>query len=114
VAGDGTSGLHGDGGLAVRASLAGPAGLALVGSGRTLTLYIADYFNDSVRVVSATGVIGTLGLPRQFREPSRLAYRSGGWLYVASDTGSISAVNVNKGRPSELAITSGPRVRKVT
>jgi len=114
VAGDGTSGLHGDGGLAVRASLGGPAGLALVGSGRTLTLYIADYFNDSVRVVSATGVIGTLGLPRQFRAPSRLAYRSGGWLYVASDTGSISAVNVNKGRPTELAISTPPRARKVT
>jgi sugar lactone lactonase YvrE len=114
VAGDGTSGWRGDGGLAVRGSLAGPAGLALVASGRQITLYIADYFNDSVRVVNPAGVITTLGLPRHIRMPSRLAYRPGGWLYVASDTGTVSAVNVNKGRPFELAITAPPRPRKVT
>jgi len=114
VAGDGTAGWHGDGGLAVRASLSGPAGLALVGTGRQMTLYIADYFNDSVRTVNPAGVINTVALPRQFRSPSRLAYRSGGWLYVASDTGTVSVVNVNKGHPYELAISAPPRARKVT
>src|SRR3954452_12460290 len=113
VAGDGTWGHNGDGGPAVHASLSGPAGLALVGIGRQVTLYIADYYNGSVRVVNPQGVISTLGAAKQFPTPSRLAYRSGGGLYVASDTGAVTAVNVNRGRPYQLA-TVARRPRKVT
>ena len=113
VAGDGTWGHAGDGGPAVRASLSGPAGLALVGIGRQVTLYIADYYNGSIRVVNPQGVISTLGAPKQFPTPSRLAYRPGGWLYVASDTGAVTAVNVNRGRPYQLA-TVAHRTRKET
>ena len=97
----------------MRASLAGPAGIALVGSGRRLTVYIADYYNGSVRAVGADGIVSTIGGPRRFITPSRLAYRSGGWLYVASDSGSVTAVNVTKGRPYQIA-TAARRIRKVT
>jgi sugar lactone lactonase YvrE len=114
VAGDGTPGSRGDGGPAARASLSGPAGIALVGIGRQLTLYIADYYNGSIRVVNPLGVITTLATPKQIPSPTRLAYRTGGWLYVASDTGAVTAVNVNKGRPYQLATTTVHRVRKVT
>jgi GT2 family glycosyltransferase/sugar lactone lactonase YvrE len=103
VAGTGAYGAAGDGGPAVRAQLSGPVGLALVGIGRQVTLYIADYYNGSIRVVSPAGEISTLWTPKPFVSPSRLAYRTGGWLYVASDTGAVTAINVNKGRPYQLA-----------
>ena len=86
VAGDGRLGGRGDGGPAVAASLGGPASLALVSEGRQVTIFIAEYFNGSVRVVDPNGVVSTLGEPGRFTAPSRLAYRAGGWLYVASDT----------------------------
>jgi GT2 family glycosyltransferase len=114
VAGNGTWGAGGDNGPAVSASLSGPVGLALTTTfGRQVTVYIADYYNGSIRVVNPSGVISTLGAPKQFPAPSRLAYRVGGWLYVASDSGAVTAVNVNKGRPYQLA-TVAHRTKKVT
>ncbi len=113
VAGDGSRGAAGDGGPATRASFAGPAGIALVAGSRGVTLYVADYFNGAVRVVAPSGIISTLGGTRRFTTPSRLAYRPGGWLYVASDSGDVTAVNVLKRRPLEVAAVKG-RVRKVT
>jgi hypothetical protein len=58
VAGTGTSGFSGDGGLATSALLAAPLSVAVDGSGN---LYIADYFNLRIRKVSAaTGIITTV------------------------------------------------------
>ena len=57
VAGDGTFGYGGDGGAAVAAQLASPAGLALDGAGN---LYIADNNNHRIRKVDAAGVITTV------------------------------------------------------
>lgn len=112
IAGNGTAALSGDGGPATAASLSGPAGLALVPIGRHVTLYIADYFNGSVRVVMPDGMISTLGAPHQFTAPSRLAYRPGGWLYIANDRGEVTTVNVNKS-PYEVATLARLR-KKVT
>ena len=103
VAGDGELGARGDGGPATAANLGGPSSLALVMKGPLLTLYIGEYLNGSVRVVDANGIIATLGEPGRFIAPSRLAYRSGGWLYVASDDGSMTAVNVTRGQPYLIA-----------
>jgi GT2 family glycosyltransferase len=84
VAGDGTAGLSGDGGPAVRASLSSPTGLALAQRGGKLTLYIADSSNGRVRVVGPDGLITSLatGKAPVFGTPARLAYHSRGWLYV--------------------------------
>ena len=58
VAGDGTHGYAGDGGPAVDAELAGPAGLAVDAAGN---LYIADSLNSRVRRVdAASGTIKTV------------------------------------------------------
>lgn len=57
VAGSGTHGSSGDGGLAVSAQLADPRGLALAADG---TVWIGDGDNRRVRQVSTTGVITTL------------------------------------------------------
>jgi sugar lactone lactonase YvrE len=87
VAGDGSFGVAGDGGPAVKASLAGPAGIALVPSGAgKLTIYIADYYNGLVRAVGPDGIIRNVSEEGRvaFGAPSRLAFdprRS--WLYVA-------------------------------
>jgi GT2 family glycosyltransferase/sugar lactone lactonase YvrE len=102
VAGDGEADSRGDGGPARGASLAGPAGLALSWSGRRVTVYVAELKGGNVRVVSPNGSITTLGTSRRFEEPARLAYRSGGWLYVSGRDG-VMVVNVSRGRPIQVA-----------
>jgi uncharacterized protein (TIGR03437 family) len=57
VAGDGTAGYSGDGGLAVNARLSAQTGLALDPSGN---LYIADAANMRVRMVTPDGIISTV------------------------------------------------------
>ena len=57
IAGNGTTGYSGDGGPATSASLNGPIGVAVDGSGN---LFIADYYSNRVRRVSPDGVITTV------------------------------------------------------
>ena len=81
IAGNGLATSHGDGGPAVAAKLAGPAALALAGSGRRLTLYVAEYLNGSVRVISPDGSISTLGPASALRRAVAPGV-SAGWLAV--------------------------------
>jgi len=55
-AGTGAPSYSGDGGLATAAAIDAPEGLAFDTQGNT---YIADYYNNRIRVVSAAGVITT-------------------------------------------------------
>jgi sugar lactone lactonase YvrE len=110
VAGDGVWGAAGDGGPAIAANLSGPAGVAVVPVGRRVVLYIADYYNNRVRMVGIDGHISTVPGIGDFNAPSRLAMRPGGWLYVANDTGAVKAVNVNRG-PFQLAKAPANPVR---
>jgi len=58
IAGNGTIGYAGDGGLATLAKLHSPCGICLDGAGN---LYIADFGNNVVRMVTAaTGIITTV------------------------------------------------------
>jgi hypothetical protein len=57
-------------------------GLALVPVGRGLAIYVADSQNGRVRVIRPNLTIATLGGTARFTMPTRLAYHSGGWLYV--------------------------------
>jgi sugar lactone lactonase YvrE len=57
VAGNGANGFSGDGGPATDASLSGPAGLAVDGSG---DLFISDAENNRVRAIGTNGVIATV------------------------------------------------------
>ncbi|HEY7790594.1 MAG TPA: glycosyltransferase [Vicinamibacterales bacterium] len=88
VAGDGTFESGGDGGLAIRAGLAGPAGIALVPTGSGVTLFVADYYNGAVRMVTPDGIIKHVdtGDRVSFGAPARIAYSPRGWLYVSDAT----------------------------
>jgi len=94
MAGTGTAGYSGDGGLATSAKLNGPSGLVVDGSG---DLYISDYSNNRVRMVNlATGIIttvagtgtagyngdGVLATSAELDTPAGLAVDGGGNLYI--------------------------------
>ncbi|WP_041586038.1 Ig-like domain repeat protein [Terriglobus saanensis] len=99
VAGDGTTGVTGDGGPAVSAPVNYPTALVLNGAG---DLYIADTRNNAIRKLTlATGILSTiagrLGVPGSsgdggsatlatLNAPGGLAMDAAGFLYIA-DTG---------------------------
>jgi sugar lactone lactonase YvrE len=135
VAGNGTAGFSGDGGLATNAELNWPTGLAVDNVGN---LYIADTSNDRVRKVSAGGIISTVAgngivgfsgdggpaVNAELNFPAGLAAK-GGNLYIADagnnrirkvgSSGKISTVAGNgiqgfsgDGGPATSAELAGP------
>ncbi len=94
VAGTGESGFGGDGGPAVQAQIARPAGVTVGGSGN---LYIADRDNHRIRKVDSTGMITTVAgtgesgfggdggpaIQAQFARPVGVAVDSSDNLYIA-------------------------------
>jgi sugar lactone lactonase YvrE len=118
VAGIGSPGYSGDGGLATKAELAGPTGLAVSPAG---DLYIADTVNCCVRkVASSTGVITTVagvmtcayngdGLSAtvaQLSGPQGLSFDAAGNLYIADrDNHRIRKVDAATGLISTVAGT---------
>jgi DNA-binding beta-propeller fold protein YncE len=113
VAGNGQWGHSGDGGPAVNASLAGPAGIALVAeAGGGVTLFIADYYNGHVRAVGPDGVIREIsdGGRDTFGAPSRVAYAPlHGWLYVAdSSRDRLVVLNMQQIAPGLVPLPTPP------
>jgi uncharacterized repeat protein (TIGR01451 family) len=117
VAGNGTPGYAGDGGPAIDAEFNEPVGLAVDASGN---LYIADYANQRIRMVSLrTGAITTVagngswgysgdGGPAAEAElynPQAVAVDAAGNLYIA-DTGKVKTIT------SEAGVSE--RIRKVS
>jgi GT2 family glycosyltransferase len=93
VAGNGKWGYSGDDGPATEATLAGPAGVAVVAEGNgKVTVFIADYYNGHVRAVGPDGIIRDLSDEGRtaFGAPTRVAYAASGpragWLYVADSS----------------------------
>ena len=95
VAGTGTPGYSGDGGLATAAQIKTPYGLA---ADRAGNIFIADVANNRVRKIDAAGIITTIagtGVPgfsgdggpatlAQMSAPNCIAIDASGNLYVAS------------------------------
>jgi sugar lactone lactonase YvrE len=57
IAGNGTAGFGGDGGMATAAQLNSPKAVAVDGAGN---IYIADWLNQRIRKVTAAGIISTV------------------------------------------------------
>jgi sugar lactone lactonase YvrE len=114
MAGSGLWGYSGDGGPAIEAALAGPAGIDVVpdrGSG--VTLYIADYYNGRVRVVDARGIIRDISSNGRltFEAPSRVVFAARrGTLWIADSNGDkLVAYRVREGQPA-ARLPAGPAV----
>jgi uncharacterized protein (TIGR03437 family) len=100
VAGNGTGGFQGDGGPATEASLYYPKGIVVDPSGN---LYIADWLNSRIRMVTPDGIISTVAGNGSFsyygdggpatsaalRFPWGLAVDAAGNVYVADDENSV-------------------------
>jgi len=94
VAGNGTDGFSGDGGPATAAQLNCPSGVVVDNTGK---LFIADYNNDRIREVNASGVITTIAgngtpgfsgdggpaLAAEVNVPNDVDLDSAGNLYIA-------------------------------
>jgi sugar lactone lactonase YvrE len=97
VAGNGTGGYSGDGGLATAAQLSVPWGVAVDLAGN---LYIADRLNHRIRKVSAAGIITTVagegitGDSCIISDPSGVAVDASGNLYIS-----------NRGNPQICKVT---------
>ena len=85
VAGNGTEGFSGDGGLATEAELGDPTGVAVAPDG---SLYIAEEANNRIRKVSPTGLISTVA--------------GNGTLGVSGN--GIPAIQASVERPERIAV----------
>jgi hypothetical protein len=109
VAGNGSAGSAGDGGPAVSASLNNPTGVAVDATGN---LYIADQYNNKIRVVNTAGVISTfagtgsvgnggdggLATAAAMYYPAGIALDGLGSLYIADTNNQrIRKVNISTG-----------------
>ncbi len=93
VAGDGTAGYSGDGGLATNASLNYPGGVAVDGIGN---LFIADSDNNVIRRLDTNGLITT--------------FAGGGWPTYPDIGDGGSATNASLGYPWDVAVDGSGNV----
>jgi sugar lactone lactonase YvrE len=92
VAGNGTNGYSGNGGLAINAAMNRPSGLALDGAGN---LYVADTYNNVIRKVTASSGLITAVAGNGFGAGQFFGGYSG-------DGG--SATNAELNRPEDVAV----------
>lgn len=106
VAGNGTFGYSGDGGLATSAQLYGPTAITLDGSGN---LYIADGNKNCIRKVNTSGIISTIAgtgiggysgdggpaISAQLGNPKGIAVDNFGNIYVSDNDRLIRKVNAS-------------------
>jgi hypothetical protein len=106
LAGDGTGGYSGDGGAATSAKLYGPSGVAVDSNGN---IYIADYFNNRIRKVTAsTGDISTVA------GNGTAGYSGDGGAATSAELDNPFAVAVDSEGNIYIADATNNRVRKVT
>lgn len=107
VAGNGTYGYSGDGGLAASAELRDPTALAFDAAG---DLFIADYSNNCVREVNhATGIISTVA----GMGPSAYGYSGDGGLATAAKLFYPDGLAIDSAGDLFIADQANNRIREV-
>jgi sugar lactone lactonase YvrE len=105
VAGTGTAGFGGDGGLATAAQLNRPTGVAVDSAGN---LYFADYSSFRIRKVSTAGVISTVA------GTGTAGFSGDGGLAAAAQLDRAIDVAVDSSGNLYIADTNNNRIRKVS
>ena len=96
IAGNGTPGYSGDGGLATMAEINYPSGIAIDSNGN---IYIADYYNSCIRMVTKSGIISTIAGNGSF------AYTGDGGPAIDATLGYVNSVAVD--RKNNVYISDG-------
>ncbi len=105
IAGNGSGSYSGDGGPATSAGIWQPVGVSL---GNSSNLYISDYFNNRIRMVSSTGIIST------FAGTGISGYSGDGGPATAAELNNPSAVKVDGSGNVYIADAGNNRIRIVT
>ena len=123
IAGTGSFGYTGDGGLATSATLHSPSHVKIFGLADTASLYIADEQNSVIRRIKlSTGIIttiagtGTAGFSgdggaatsAKLRTPNDLAIDKKGNIFIADGNDRIRRVDATTGNISTVAGTGTP------
>jgi trimeric autotransporter adhesin len=109
VAGNGTVGFSGDGGLATSARLYYPQGLSVDASGN---IYIADTRNDRIRMVTkSTGIITTVAGDGSLQYGD---YSGDGGLATSATLSRPSGIAIDASGNIYIADTNNNRIRMVT
>jgi trimeric autotransporter adhesin len=106
VAGTGSYGYSGDGGIATSAALTYPLGVAIDASGN---IYIADTYNNRIRMVTkSTGIISTVA------GTGSSSYRGDGGLATSAELSSPRGVAIDASGNIYIADIGNNRIRMVT
>jgi len=104
IAGTGTGGFSGDGGLATSANLQNPFSVAVDASGN---VYIADASNSRIRKVNTTGIISTYAGNGSF------GFSGDGAAAIAAQLDAPTGVAIDGSNNLYIADQSNNRIRKV-
>jgi len=110
-AGNGRNGYLGDGGPAISASLGFPQGIATDAS---RNLFIADGYNNVIRIVNANGIISTVAGNGYGASTYQGGYSGDGGLAKNAELNRPEAVNVDNAGNIYFADTYNQVIRKVT
>ncbi len=105
VAGNGTEGFSGDGGVATDAQLNGPSGVGVDSRGN---LYIADVWDNRIRKVNTTGIISTVA------GNGTWGYSGDGGVATSAQLNGPGGVAVDNNDNLYIADSNNNRIRKVT
>jgi hypothetical protein len=112
IAGTGTYGYKGDGGLATNALMSNPEGLALDAAGN---LYVAEQGNGVIRKITmSTGIISTVAGNGKVDGTGRIEDDGDGGPATAATLGAAQGVAVDASGNIYIADTSHSIIRKVT
>jgi hypothetical protein len=105
IAGNGTSGFSGDGGPATAAELSNPFGIAVDPTGN---IYIADQFNNRVRMIDTAGIISTIA------GNGTGAYSGDGGPATAAELDRPFAINLDNAGNIYVADYANNAIRKIS